>query len=341
MRRFTFTIIVCLTIVVCQAQEHLQFMEIPICGTVEQLANRLVNEKGFTLAEQCEYEDPDFKMETKMLTGNFETFKDCVLLVRKIEGATEASSIIVYVDSLNCLNGELERLNELYDEKYGEHSSYWGNNKWESDGGRILIGGLKGGCYIAFMDKPEVIIRDALVDKKMEKATKFFTEFKTWKERQTVKEICGVPFGSSYEEAKEILENKYGSPEYNPDRTVITYKCKSYAGFVFDSILFLFQSDGIHSYLNGCIFAMDAKSLSDAKRKQEMLYKKLSDKYVMYDGTDNNGNKFYYGGFSPISDEKTGFSIEILKFPSDIARYYSPYATRLAYGRYNYVKEEF
>jgi hypothetical protein len=343
MRRFALTIVVSLAFIIGHAQDHLRFMDIPIAGTVEQFANKLANEKGLAIEDRNDYEDENFKMETKMLRGNFEMFNECLIVVRKIEGTSETSSVIVFIDSLKCLNGEFDKLNDLYDKKYGEHSGYWGNNKWESNGGRILAGCQEGGCYVVFMDKPEVEIRDAFVEKRMKAAQDSLVNYimDVRKEEQTVKEICSVPFGSSYEKTREILENKYGYPEYSPDRTVITYKHKSYAGFMFDSIHFLFQSDGIHSYLNGCVFIMDAKSLSDAKKKQEMLYKKLSDKYFMLDDTDSNGNKFYYGGYPPTPDDGVGFSIEILKYDSDLARLYSPYAARLAYGRYNYVKEEF
>ena len=46
MRRFVLSIVACLTAIICQAQEHLRFMDIPIAGSVEQFANKLANEKG-------------------------------------------------------------------------------------------------------------------------------------------------------------------------------------------------------------------------------------------------------------------------------------------------------
>lgn len=343
MRRFVLTIVAAMAVIVCQAQEHLRFMDIPIEGTVEQFANRLAAEKGFTISEKKDYEDQNFKVEAAILSGNFEMFKDCFVAVRKIEGASETSSVIVFIDSLKCLNGEIEKLTEIYNKKYGESTGYWFNNKWESNGGRILLGAEDGGYHVVFMNKPEVDIRDAFMESRLKEAQDSLVNslMEIRREEQTVREICGVPFGSSYEKTKEMLENKYGYPEYSPDRTVITYKHKPYAGIMFDSIHFLFQSDGIHSYLNGCVFILDAKSLSDAKKKQEMLHEKLSDKYFMIDETDSNGNKYYLGGYSPTPDDGVGFSIEILKYDSDLARLYSPYAARLAYGRYNYVKEEF
>ena len=343
MKRFVLTLVVYLSAIYCYAQEHLRFMDIPICGNVEQLANRLAYERGFTIEDRNDYDEENFKMETKMLRGNFEMFKECLIVVRRIEGTSESSSVLVCIDSLKCLNGEFDKLNDLYDKKYGEHSGYWGNNKWECDGGRIIAGFQGGEYYVAFLDKPEAEIRDAFVEKKMKEVTdslnKYLVEMS--REEQTVKEICGIPFGSSYEKTRAMLENKYGSPEYYPDQSLISYKNKTYAGITFDSILFLFQSDGIHSFLNGCVFVMSAKSLSDAKKKQEMLRQKLSDKYTIVDDVDNNGNKIYLGGFSPIPGDGVGFAIDILKYEKEVAKRFTPYGARLVYGRYNYVKEEF
>lgn len=343
MRKIVFTIVVCLVAIASHAQEHLRFMDIPLGGNIEQFAERLAREKGFEIADTCDYEDPNFKMEVKLLRGRFETFDTCAVILRQIDGVNGVSSVVVVADTTMYSHEDFENILKQYDKMYGERTGYWFNDKWDLKGGRILAS-IQDGLYgLVFMDKPEMDIRDVFVEKRMNAAQDSLVNYimDVRKEEQTVKEICGVPFGSSYEKTKEMLENKYGYPEYNPDRTVITYKHKTYAGFTFDSIHFLFQSDGIHSYLNGCVFIMDAKSLSDAKRKQEMLYKKLSDKYFMLDDTDSNGNKFYYGGYPPTPDDGVGFSIEILKYDSELARLYSPYAARLAYGRYNYVKEEF
>ena len=55
---------------------------------------------------------------------------------------------------------------------------------------------------------------------------RFFEELNAIQERQTIREICGIPFGTSYEEARQRLYNKYGEPEYYPDRSVISFKNK-------------------------------------------------------------------------------------------------------------------
>ena len=169
---------------------------------------------------------------------------------------------------------------------------------------------------------------------------RFFEELNAIQERQTIREICGIPFGTSYEEARQRLYNKYGEPEYYPDRSVISFKNKVYAGITFDAIHFLFQSDGTRSYMNGCVFILNANTLKQAEKNRERLYEKLSKKYNMLNDVDENGNKYYYGGYGPTPNT-IGFTIDILKYEKDLARQFNPYATRLAYGRYNYIIEEF
>ena len=185
----------------------------------------------------------------------------------------------------------------------------------------------KKGFKIYYTDYSEKAIRKQIAD-----------EFEREYERQTTKEICGIPFGSSYEKAEEVLENKYGDKSYLSDKTKIYYNNKNYAGIMFDNIIFLFQSDGYKSYMNGCVFILEATSLRQAKEKQELLYKKLRYKYDMKEDDDDNGNKYYYGGHSPVPFDGFGFSIDIIKYEN---RPNLPYAARLMYGRYNYVKEEF
>ena len=81
---------------------------------------------------------------------------------------------------------------------------------------------------------------------------------------QQLHSIGGISFGISRDDALPRLKNKYGEPEYNPKSTVLTFKHIKYAGRDFSSVHFLFESDGIKSYLNACIFVKDAKTKSEA-----------------------------------------------------------------------------
>ena len=109
---------------------------------------------------------------------------------------------------------------------------------------------------------------------------------------------------------------------------------------MFDTIHFLFESDGVHSYMNGCVFILSAETLREAEQKRNMLYEKLKEKYYMLSDKDSNGNTVSVGGYAPIGDG-CAFIIDILKYEKKLAKISNPYAARLMYGTYRYVKEEF
>ena len=82
------------------------------------------------------------------------------------------------------------------------------------------------------------------------------------------KSICGVDFGSSYESAKSILENKFGKAEIEKNNE-ICYFDREYAGYKFYAIWFSFQSDGYNTYFNGCFFADRFTDITLAKKIQK------------------------------------------------------------------------
>lgn len=157
---------------------------------------------------------------------------------------------------------------------------------------------------------------------------------------QVVERICGIEFGTSYGEAKRMLNNKYGTPDVDDyDKQLIVYKNKKYAGIDFDFILFHFENDGNTSYMNGCLFSISAKTTAEAKQKREMIFNKLNEKYYMKSEVDETGFKFYYGGISPLSEGPVIF-LNIIKNKKDTYNC-GLYSVQLLYGPFNYVKEEF
>lgn len=157
----------------------------------------------------------------------------------------------------------------------------------------------------------------------------------------TVREICGIPFGTDYQKAKDILYNKYGYPDYNPDRTHVVYQNKKYAGIDFESIHFLFQSNGHVSYMNGAVFVIEADNLNEAIKIQNRLKEKMEEKYnVLFSEIDENGNIIWKGGLSPVEEMTFGFMISIMKYDKSLSPKH-PYCVRIFYGPYNYVNEEF
>lgn len=170
-------------------------------------------------------------------------------------------------------------------------------------------------------------------------------------QKQQVKTIGGVPFGISHEKAEEMLRNKFGMSEYNPSSTTLSYKNIKYAGRDFDAVHFLFQSDGINSYLNSCIFIINANSLADAIEKEKNIAENLLSKYKLYEDKDTNDIPVYSGGISPQWDGRwntidadiyCGVHTDIIKYESKLVKIYNiPYAVRIIYGPYDYVNEEF
>lgn len=330
MRRFVFALVFGLSALACQAQSHLKFMNLSLDSSLDSFCSQLIKEKGLvagTMTDDEQYYD----METKKLSGEFYGIKGCTFYVRKHDRLDNISSVIVEDTLFSLSKVDKERLLKIFDSNYGSHeidSTLYSFYTWKTLSGDVEMHVFnKNGFKILYTDYSENNLRKQI-----------FEEFEEEWDRQTIKEICGIPFGSSYETAEKVLENKYGTSSYLSDKTKIHYKNVSYAGILFDDIIFLFQSDGYKSYLNGCVFILEAKSLSQAKEYQDILYRKLRLKYDLKDGKDDNGNRFYLGGHSPIPFEGFGFSIEIIKFDN---RPLIPYAARLMYGRYNYVKEEF
>ncbi len=323
--------------------EHMKFMGIPIAGNPEAFVEKLVKDKGFELIDTVIYEADPFSSELHMVEGSYESFDSCLVIVRKIDQLKEISSVIVAADSIKYAD-VCNELETKFEKKYGAHQLFVDKKLWKQKNGYIISGFESGSFTICFMNKPEVEIREGNYNKYLEKVKDSLANvyLENAKKEQTVREICGIPFGTSYEKAEEILRNKYGYPKFSTDRTTITYDNKTYAGIMFDSIHFLFQSDGINSYMNGCVFIINTKTVNEAKMERDRLHDKLSEKYFMSDNTDKNGFKYYIGGFSPTDNTECAFCIDIVKYDSELAKHTNIYySARLAYGRFNYVKEEF
>lgn len=159
-----------------------------------------------------------------------------------------------------------------------------------------------------------------------------------------VDEICGVPFGSSIKYVKKQLKKKYGSPQILNSGTCISYSNVMYSGIYFDVIIFQFQCDGNKSYLNDVIFIKESDNFETAEFYREQIYNKMSEKYTIFSSTDSHGNKAYYGGVSPLSNEngyQKAFQIDIMQFDLSDGVMKHPYTTRLRYGPFDYVKEDF
>lgn len=147
------------------------------------------------------------------------------------------------------------------------------------------------------------------------------------------REVCGVSFGSSYSTTKNVLQNKFGYCDRS-DKNEIVYYNKSYGGVFFSRLIFEFQYDSYgRGYLNSCIMACDCSSMADARIKAKRLVNMLS-KYDMEEMTSNEGSVYYMGGVDPTDSSQYGIMVYTAKINIG-------YGAAIAYGPYNYVKEEF
>lgn len=172
-----------------------------------------------------------------------------------------------------------------------------------------------------------------------------------FKKRQ-VSGFGNVLFGMVKEDVLPMLKNKFGNPSDSDFGNSIDFKNIRYAGFSFDKAYFNFQSDGIKSYLNGCVLLKTAKSKQEVETIQSNLKMTLSKKYNdLVEGTDEKGFKLYSGGISPLwdgnlynlsLDDFAAVRIDAIEYTRDVVEVFGyRYAVRIVYGPYNYVKEEF
>lgn len=163
----------------------------------------------------------------------------------------------------------------------------------------------------------------------------------------SVNNICGITFGSSFEESHNALEKKFGHSTYSTNNSIL-YKGITYSGEFFDNVIFFFQHERDKSYLSQVIFTRDVKSMDDAIQTKQSFQEKLSRKYTSIYRVDE---ELTVGGLPPlpflkpmkIDNPRTtyemGFGFEIKILSND--NYKFPYFVRIMYGPYEYVKEDF
>ena len=155
----------------------------------------------------------------------------------------------------------------------------------------------------------------------------------TNRESQRITEICGVKFGASYKSALDTLIYTLGKPDITSENNSIFYRDKSYEGIVFDSIYFIFVSDGQNANLSTCFFYYNTDKEKDARDTFRLICETLSQKYELTQiESSDESIDFYVGGLSPIDDSR-GFSIGLNKVLG------THYSVSLCYGPYEFVKE--
>lgn len=147
----------------------------------------------------------------------------------------------------------------------------------------------------------------------------------------TKADFSGVEFGVNYAEASQQLETLFGIPTATSP-TQIAYKNKEHLGLTFNDVVFNFQknSEG-KTFLNEARLTRKAATKAEARQQVEEMAKRMSEKYP---GTswdlEENGNKFYKGGTSPVNNS---YLFTIYMYRSN-----GQYLAVLRYGPLPYVK---
>ena len=130
--------------------------------------------------------------------------------------------------------------------------------------------------------------------------------------------VAGVQFGSTYEQAKTILDKRFngGKDSYQLDKNRITYYGVTFADEYFTHVDFEFEVDTKSSYLSNIIFCRSFK-LSESKKAKVMrdrLLKMYKSKYnFRWENINDDNYKYYVLGYEYFNRDNGFVLIETYK----------------------------
>lgn len=159
-------------------------------------------------------------------------------------------------------------------------------------------------------------------------------------EENGVTEVCGVPFGSSYEKTKKMLMEKYGEcDKQNTTKDCLSFSCKRYEGLLFSKLSFMFERNGETSHLNKAEFRVDTKTKEEALQLKKLIDEKLSKRFKIYKVLDEGEIHLSVGGICPApfdgNPNDYGFTVDIQKHEKP-TRNGNMYVVRIIYGPYKF-----
>ena len=146
-----------------------------------------------------------------------------------------------------------------------------------------------------------------------------------------ISEVCGVKFGTSFNEAKNILNKQYGIPSrVTDDGTLIAYEGKNYGGKVFDQLYFVFEKEDNFGF-DVAVLSIACTTKNDAEKERDNIADLFKEEYNLDKRKNISGDIVYYGGTSPLSNKGYGFKIEIYK-DNDSSLTGESYNARIVFG---------
>lgn len=207
---------------------------------------------------------------------------------------------------------------------------------------RILISNVVSRCNITGKEMSYALPDGEMITMTVADGESSDAFWKVVLEANMVKGICNIPFGTPYGETRKNLEVKFGEPDLQTStKDNLRFSDTQYEGIQFDWMHFLFQSDGI---FNGAIFGVDCRTKSDAISIKREFHELLSKHYANFVDLDNGNNFESYGGIAPVpTDKNLGFAIciDIVDYKESGLISDKPYAVRIIYGPFDFIKENF
>lgn len=201
-----------------------------------------------------------------------------------------------------------------------------------------------------FYEKEREEYKQATPEVKAKMDSFYITRENYFREEQ-VKSICGIDFGSTYEVTRRKSQKKFGTPTFYSNETTLVYDYITYGGVNFSKLIFLFQSDGERTYFYRCIFAKNVKTLDEAKDLIKEYAEGILKRYNLISVNKEDESPLYIGGVSPLwngrwyrltMEDITAVRVDVIEQNSSSEEKTEyPYAVRIVYGPFNYVKEEF
>ncbi len=152
-------------------------------------------------------------------------------------------------------------------------------------------------------------------------------------QNEVVNEICGVKFGASYNQVKEVVVNRFGTPILVSEETIL-FDHNTYGGLSFDAIFFRFNSSCL-DMVNFGVWGYTTKEA--AIQERDKIANWLKRKYSLKTKINEDGETVYFGGVSPKRNGDSAFKLLVTTSSGRDGSLL--YNVDLVYGPYGYGDE--
>ena len=156
---------------------------------------------------------------------------------------------------------------------------------------------------------------------------------------ERITDIYGVRFGESYENAREALQKRLGTPydvSVEDDFFSVCFENAEYEGITFHNLYFFGNISGSSSFFNGAFMQIFCASKEDAEKTCRQMKTTLAKKYTIDEFTNDDGSLIFKGGEHPFDADKYGFYIETVYIEGSPR----PWTAQLSFGNYHFERRQ-